>query len=170
MSTTPPSWFHPTTGRPFFLTVAALVKGECSGYRPSGGVRSPHYCCEPPIDGPCYLLCPKPRPCQLFERRLLAIAPQAVVRDYAEMFGTRKAAVAASERLGGELSDRECPGCGRPLAKRQRRCGTCLKALRKETYRRANANRRNATAGVQQFPPGDAVKPLVSPASLRGSV
>ena len=59
MATMPETWRR-------YKSVAALVKAECSGYRP-GKYVPPHYCCENCVDGPCLLLADEPEPCQKFE-------------------------------------------------------------------------------------------------------
>ena len=134
MTTPPERW-------PKHKTVAALVKQECSGYRP--GRRSPpHYCCD--LDGPCVLLTGQAQRCEKFERALLPAASRSVVEDYARMCPGVQAIEDALTGLDGEGSDRECPRCGRPLPKRKRLCEECRRAARRESFRRQKRRQRHA--------------------------
>ena len=127
--------------RPEVTTVAALVKKECSGYRP--GRRSPpHYCCD--LNRPCGLLAGEGERCEKFERAPLPAASHSVVEDYARLCPGVRAVEEALVHLDGEGSDRECPRCGRPLPKRKRLCETCRRAARRESLRRQKRRQRHA--------------------------
>ena len=136
MATMPESWRR-------YKSVAALVKGECSGYRP-GKYVPPHYCCENRVDGPCLLVGSDPEPCQKFEAALLPVAPEAVVIDYLFLCPRSSAGLRRLEELHGGVSERQCPRCGGPLPKRKQLCDSCRRGARRKTKRESQARRRLA--------------------------
>ena len=128
MPTMPESWAG-------YRSVAALVKGECCGFRPNK-YSPPTYCCN--FSRPCTLMGEDRERCTWFERCLLPIAPKAVAGEYGRAFPACAGVQRRVQAEHGAMTDRECPDCGGLLAKRQRVCGEC-RERRERVARRSRA-------------------------------
>ena len=141
------------------MTPLQFAQQECANHQPDGS------CLGVMIEEDLSIRRCSPRPrCRLADGERCGYF-EACVAPMARMATDPRRAVALREAVSlyhlttkqAADPDRNCPDCGRPMAKGRRYCPTCAGARRKATFRASQARTRQSAVGmstvVQEYPP-----------------